>query len=121
MKTILKYIPIFLAVLFTLFVVVQYNDPDPEVWMSIYGFAVICSLLVFFNKINKMILVVAIVFYAAGCFYLFPPSFEGVGTSMKCTPNVELARESLGLLICSFAMLFLFFQVRRQDKVQTGK
>lgn len=118
MKTILKYIPILFTLIFTLFVVVQYNDPDPEVWMSIYGFAVICSLLTFFHKINKMILLVAIVFYAAGCFYLFPPSFEGVGDSMHCTPNVELARESLGLLICSLAMLFLFFQVRKQDKQQ---
>ncbi len=118
MTTILKYIPIFLTVLFALFVAVQYNDPDPEVWMPIYGFATIGSLLTFFDKINKYILLVSVVFYAAGSYYIWPPSFEGIFMSMGCSPNVELARESLGLLICSFAMLFLFFQVVKQDKAQ---
>ena len=34
-----------MALLFLFSVVVQYNDPDPVIWMAIYGAATLCSFL----------------------------------------------------------------------------
>jgi hypothetical protein len=116
MKKIVKYLPIVLTVLFMLFVIVQYNDPDPFVWMIIYGFTSLSSLLVFFNRMSKTLLLIAMPFYLAGAVYLWPGTYEGISMSMGYKPHIELARESLGLLICFLAMVFLYFQVGKQNK-----
>jgi hypothetical protein len=41
----------------------------------------------------------------------FPPQWEGFGTEMK-TANNELARESIGLLLCGVVVLIQFFCIK---------
>ncbi|MBZ9731434.1 transmembrane 220 family protein [Salegentibacter sp. JZCK2] len=38
------------CILFLLFALVKWNDPDPELWTSIYAFAAMMSALAFFNN-----------------------------------------------------------------------
>ncbi len=47
-----RIVALILAFLFFLFAAFQYNDPDPSVWMAIYGVAAVVSMAVYFKKIN---------------------------------------------------------------------
>jgi hypothetical protein len=115
MKSILKYIPLLLAIFFLLFVVVQYNDPDPLVWMLIYGFVSTICVLAFLKKLNRNLVLIAMPFYLGGSIYLWPGTYEGISMSMGYKPHIELARESLGLLICFLAMIYLYFYTKNQN------
>jgi hypothetical protein len=105
-----KIVSLAFALLFVYFVVVQYNDPDPEIWMPIYGIAVVACLSIYFKKAPR-----AYVFIIMGIAYFFasyqqwPPQYEGVfwGEMKMRSINIELARESLGLTVCGFAMLIM--------------
>jgi hypothetical protein len=101
----------FFGLLFISFAVFQYNDPDPLLWMSIYLVAAALSVAAGFGKVSDAVLVTACILYAVGVIYWWPEQFEGVGDSMRdaatgaLLKNVEEGRESLGLAICSVAML----------------
>ena len=49
-----KYIRYTSFCIFTIFAGLQYNDPDPFIWMSIYGSTAIISLH-FFRKFDQLI------------------------------------------------------------------
>jgi len=107
-----KVVSLLLAILFTYFVVVQYNDPDPEIWMPIYGIAVAASLSVFFEKSpNRYVFFVLAGAYFLSAFQQWPPKYEGVfwGEMAMRSINIELARESLGLAISGLGMIILGF------------
>jgi Transmembrane family 220, helix len=100
---IFKYIFI---VIFIAFAVVQYNDPDPYLWIPVYLFPV---YLIFKSlndiEISKSFIYIAIV-YIFWSINVFPPEWEGVllNQGMK-TLNIELGRESLGLACVAIALL----------------
>ncbi|MFD3001565.1 transmembrane 220 family protein [Pontibacter toksunensis] len=106
-----KVLGAFFGFIFIAFAVVQYNDPDPALWIAIYVVAAALSVAAGFGKVSNVLLGVAFVVYAAGVIYWWPEQFEGVGDSMRDSTtglllrNVEEGRESLGLGICSVAML----------------
>lgn len=105
-----KVISALFAVMFIYFVVVQYNDPDPEIWMPIYGLAVLASISIFINKApHRYVFIVMAVVYFIGAIRQWPPIYEGVfwGEMKMRSINIELARESLGLAIAGIAMLVL--------------
>jgi Transmembrane family 220, helix len=106
----MKYISLALFLMFLLFAGWQYNDPDPILWIPIYGIAAYCAWQAFKGNSNKeMLIVLAIMAATAGInSWLQMTAWEGViteGLSMK-TPNQELAREALGLGICSVSFIW---------------
>ncbi|RRB02649.1 transmembrane 220 family protein [Larkinella rosea] len=104
-----KITAIFFGVLFTLFAGLQYNDPDPQVWIPIYGFAAIASFMALGNAGRPWFYSAAGVVFWGSAIYWWPPQFEGFllnEMGMK-TINIELARESGGLAICGLAMFIL--------------
>ncbi len=100
-----KPLGIFFGLIFLSFVVVQYNDPDPAIWMVIYGIAALLGFLSAFNKVPVLVLLAATVLYIAGGVYMWPVHFEGVSIGGGNISNVEEARESLGLFLCSLSFL----------------
>ena len=118
-----KILAITFGLLFTLFAAFQYNDPDPQVWVPIYGFAAIASFMAFGTAGRPWFYLVAGIIYLVAAIYWWPPQFEGFlldEMGMK-TLNVELARESGGLAICAAAMLLLAVLVRRNLPVKSGR
>jgi hypothetical protein len=103
----------FCSLLFLLFAYWQWNDPDPEVWVSIYGFAAILSALAAFGRYPLFVLLTAATLGFLGGLYFFPASvsewvlqeWQQQDLSMK-TLNMEEARESFGLLIISVVLSF---------------
>ena len=108
----MKFFNIFFSVVFILFAVVQYNDPDAYLWIPIYLYP---ALLCFLKFIQKPIPTLA---YWAGFLvfgvYAFYKMFDtngiidwvqfhnasNIASSMKAEkPWIEESREFFGLLI----------------------
>ena len=106
-----KTLSIIFGLLFILFAAVQYNDPDPEVWIPIYGFAAVACFMAYFGLARWWFLVAMAVLYVVAAVYQWPPVFEGFVFSevgMR-SMNIELAREAGGLAICAVVMALLAF------------
>ncbi len=97
--------------LFALFAYWQINDPDPEVWVSIYAVAVIFSLFAVRGIFPKLPLTLVVIFCLLGAVYFFP---GGVGEwiaaewaqkdlTMKTAQMVE-NRETFGLLTIALVL-----------------
>ena len=109
---------IFFAVLFLLFAAVQYNDPDPQVWIPIYAFAAMACLMALTQIARPWFYGLMALIYAGTAYYQWPPAFEGFWLNevgMK-TMNVELAREAGGLAICALAMVLMGYSVSRLNQ-----
>ncbi|MCY7358310.1 MAG: transmembrane 220 family protein [Rudanella sp.] len=113
----LKPIAIAFALLFALFAGFQYNDPDPEIWIPIYGLATLASIMALFRVGRPWFYWVMAAMYVVAAVYQWPPHFEGFlldEMGMK-TVNIELAREAGGLAICAAAMVVLGVLVRKRQ------
>ena len=97
--------------LFALFAYWQFNDPDPEVWLSIYGVAMVFCLFGFRGVFPKVPLTIAIVCCILGAIYFFPggvgdwisQEWQQKNLTMK-TPQMEENRETFGLLVGALAL-----------------
>ncbi|GAA4459974.1 hypothetical protein GCM10023189_34400 [Nibrella saemangeumensis] len=114
-----KTLSIVFGLLFVLFAAFQYNDPDPEVWVPIYGFAAVACMMAYARMARPWFFILMAVIYLVAAFYQWPPVFEGFlldEMGMK-TFNVELAREAGGLGVCAAAMLILAFFSRNARNI----
>ncbi|QIP12494.1 hypothetical protein G8759_07580 [Spirosoma aureum] len=110
-----KILAIIFGLLFVLFAAFQYNDPDPEVWIPIYGLAAAACFMAYAGVARWWFLVIMALFYVIAAIYQWPPVFEGFLFSevgMR-SMNIEMAREAGGLAICAAVMLLLAFLSRQ--------
>jgi hypothetical protein len=119
----MKVTNLLLALMFMLFAFVQINDPDPLLWIAIYGaMAAICVMAAFryYIKPSLWILLACFVVYMV---ILWPGLREwlqqddlGVlfdeGMKMQF-PYIEESREFLGLLICVIVLLMHIYRSRK--------
>jgi predicted transporter len=109
------------SLLFLLFAYLQWNDPDPEIWVSIYVFAAIMCALAAFKRYFVPVLLTASIVAFLGGLYFFPASvidwilqeWRQADLSMK-TIDMEEARESFGLLIISVVMGLAAYKGRKK-------
>ncbi|MCB1305425.1 MAG: transmembrane 220 family protein, partial [Leptospiraceae bacterium] len=99
------------AILLFTSVALQYNDPDPEVWMPIYGIPGLLSILEIFDwpesgfRLRSWLWAVCAlgsVLYGAIHFEGFPPEWY----------NDEITREALGLFLITFHSVVSYLIVR---------
>jgi hypothetical protein len=127
----MKILKIFFAVLFLLFAVVQLNDPDPIVWLIVYGAMMVVSGMAFFHRYPVRVMTVM----AAGYLILTVMHFDGF-TDWLVSPDryllfddlakmqfpyIEEAREFLGLLICLIVLIFYFYLARKEEAKEEAK
>ena len=118
----MKIFNFILALLFALFAIVQYNDPDPLRWIVLYGFVAFISLMAGFGRyypwMNWLGIIICVIWSAT----LFPSIRELVGEhntsdlieSMQATkPYIEGSRESLGLLLSAIILVFHLYRHKR--------
>ncbi|MHA6250233.1 transmembrane 220 family protein [Pontibacter sp. CAU 1760] len=103
----IKAIGILFGLVLLSFVAVQYNDPDPALWMAIYAIAALMSFMAAFGKVGPVVLLAAAALYLAGGIYMWPSQFEGISIGGGELKNIEEARESLGLFLCVAVFLAL--------------
>ncbi|MEO5562650.1 MAG: transmembrane 220 family protein [Chitinophagaceae bacterium] len=122
----MKIFNIIFAILFVLFAALQYNDPDPYVWIPIYMYAAILCWIAFRGKYYPKAYLFGIVIYLAYAIYLvFAPdgvidwiekhNAEDIAGTMKATkPWIEDTREFLGLVILIVVLLIDYFYSRKR-------
>lgn len=118
-----KIINYALFIVFTLFAVIQLNDPDSVLWFSIYFFVALICLITNFKTIPKSILIITIIGllgYSVFHFSLFIDYLqtenkkEIFGEMVYDKPYLEGTREFIGLLIAAFGV---FYQLKSQRKL----
>jgi hypothetical protein len=127
----MKIVKIFLAVLFLLFALVQINDPDPLLWILIYGAMVVISVMSIFHRYPTGVMIVMAAGYLIMTTIYFPGFATWLGSSDRYLlfddlakmqfPYIEEAREFLGLIICIVVLLFYFYISRRKGSHHQSK
>lgn len=100
------------ALLFIFSAIVQYNDPDPFLWIILYVTAAVACLVFFVNRFTVILGLVLGVIYLAGAIWVWPEQFEGVNIGSGDIENIERGREALGLIIVSGVMFFFAWKSR---------
>ena len=111
-----------LSLLFITFAVVQYNDPDPWLWIVAYIFVAVQFTLQIFQKLPRPLLLISIILFAILGMTFIPDFIDwiekgapSIASEMKATePHIELVREFGGLLICLAGLLFLLSQQKKK-------
>lgn len=118
----MKILNLLLAAMFIVFAFLQVNDPDPALWILIYGLlACSCVLAAFKFIIPRLWTVVAAILFAYSFIYI-----DGVSQWLQSDEKhllfdeiakmqyvwVEEAREYLGLLFCIGILIMHLLQAR---------
>jgi len=123
----MRIVNFILAIMFLLFAFVQINDPDPIIWILIYGaMAVLCIMAIFEFYPTKFTIGLLVLYVLYSIVYI-PGVFEWLRQENKTMlfddvakmqyPYIEEAREFLGLLICIIVLITLVFRSRRRKKI----
>lgn len=106
-----------MCALFLFSLAVQYNDPDPELWMPIYGLAAVLAGMGATGRLPFRVNAAALLLYLA-LFALWAPSLVGARPEafehwqMQASGDEE-AREAGGLALCAFWSAVQMLMARR--------
>ena len=107
----MKIFNLLFSLIFLAFAALQYNDPDPYIWIPIYLYATVLCWLAFRNQFYPKAYIAGILIYAGYALYLFfaadgvldwmqKHNSENIAAAMKATkPWIEETREFFGLFI----------------------
>jgi hypothetical protein len=120
----MKILNALLALMFMGFAFLQVNDPDPALWILIYGAMAVMSVMAIFQVYNKRALWLLGVGFIVYCFILWPGVAEWLRQEdrwgvlfddvMKMEyVYIEESREFLGLLISLVVVAFYLFRSSR--------
>ncbi len=124
----MKVFNIIFAILFVVFAGLQYNDPDPYIWMPIYLFAAFICWMGARKKFYPALTLFGVLLYAVYALLLFfekdgvidwfsQHNAENIAGQMKAsTPWIEDTREFFGLILTSFACLMNYFYWKRTKR-----
>lgn len=128
-----KSFNIFFIILFLLSAGLQYNDPDPYVWMPIYVSGALLCYLSITGKYFQNIFMTCLLLYAAYASFLFfdengvlswyyAHNAENIAQTMKATkPWIEETREFFGLMILIFVVTVnMIWLEGKQEKTITA-
>jgi hypothetical protein len=106
----MKIVNLLLALMFVVFAYLQLNDPDPIVWILIYGAMAVICVLAAFNIRPRIVMIIMLVIFVGYSFVYFDGLKEWFGQPDKSVlfddvmkmqhPYIEESREFLGLMIC---------------------
>ena len=125
----MKIFNIVFIFLFIVFAGLQYNDPDPYIWVTIYFYGALVSYLALSNRFKPALYYIGFTVYLGyALFLLFDKTgaiswatehhAENIVQSMKATkPWIEETREFGGLAILLTVFVINFFHQKK--KMQT--
>ena len=119
----MKVLNFILAVMFLFFAFLQVDDPDPLLWILVYGAMAVLAILAMFKMFfPKLTLILLVIFVSYSLIYL-----DGVREWLQQDNKgalfddvakmehlyIEESREFLGLWICILVLIFYYIRGRR--------
>jgi Ca2+/H+ antiporter len=126
----MKIFNILFCILFIISTALQYNDPDPYVWMPIYLYGAALCWLAFRDKYYPRAYITGIMVYLAYALYLFfakdgvldwfsKHDAENIAQTMESDkPWIEETREFFGLMILIAVLLSNYIYAKRKVAVK---
>lgn len=121
----MKFFNIVFCILFIISAGLQYNDPDPYLWIPIYLYGAFLCLQAARHHYYPKAYVAGLIFYSIYGVYLFFDKYgvmnwvtehdaENIASSMKASePWIEETREFFGLLILILVLLVNYLVYRK--------
>ena len=122
----MKAFNLFFCLLFIFSAALQYNDPDPYIWMPIYMYGAVLCWLAFRNKFYPKAYLIGIIIYAVYAIGLFfwkngvldwatKHNAEDIAATMKAEkPWIEETREFFGLIILLVVLTVDYFYAKKK-------
>jgi hypothetical protein len=129
---VMKLFNIFFYFVFIVFAALQYNDPDPYIWMPIYLYSAALCWLAFRSRYYPKANIAGIIAYAIYATYkIFDANglidwiskhhAQNIAETMKAQrPWIEESREFFGLVILIVVLLIDYFYAKRKEH-KTGR
>jgi hypothetical protein len=126
----MKAVNSFFVVLFLISAALQYNDPDPYIWIPLYLYGAFLCWQATRKKYRQLLYVIGLGAYSLYAAYLFFDSTgvlswyyehdaENIAQSMKATkPWIEETREFFGLLLLLLALVMNMIWLRNKKVAQ---
>jgi len=124
----MKIFNILFCILFLISAGLQYNDPDPYIWIPIYLYGAILCWFAFRGKFYPKACLFGIVIFTGYALYFFftengvldwiqKHDAENIAASMKAsTPWIEDTREFFGLVILIIVLLVNLIYAKRKSR-----
>ena len=122
----MKVFNLVLAVLFIVFAFLQINDPDPVLWILIYGLMAVACVLAAFGYYYSKVLAGMMALLVAYSFVFLSGVLEWVRSDDKSLlfddiakmqyPYIEESREFLGLFICILVLVMHLVRAKRRPR-----
>lgn len=124
----MKVLNVIFIIVFVFSAALQYNDPDPYIWVPIYLYGAFLCYRAYRKKYTPIHYIIGLVAYAGYAVYLFfdkqgvlnwanEHNAESITQTMKATkPWIEETREFGGLLLLIIALLINMIWLRRQQR-----
>ena len=124
----MKVFNLIFCFIFIFFAALQYNDPDPYVWIPIYMYTSILCWLAFRNKFYPKAYLIGIIIYAVYAIGLFfwkngvlewaaKHNAEDIAATMKAEkPWIEETREFFGLVILIVVLTINYFYAKKAHR-----
>lgn len=123
----MKIVNLVLAVMFLVFAFVQINDPDPILWILIYGVMAVICVLAAFGYSSRLAMVILLVGFFAYSIVLLPGLREWLAQDDKSVLfddiakmqhlYIEESREFLGLVICIIVLIIYLVRTGLSKRV----
>jgi hypothetical protein len=122
----MKVFNLIFCLLFVFSAALQYNDPDPYLWIPIYMYGALLCWMAFRNKYYPKAYLIGIFIYLAYAIYLFfakdgvldwinKHNAEDIASTMKAEkPWIEETREFFGLMILIVVLAIDYFYARKK-------
>lgn len=120
----MKVVHAVLALMFLSFTIVQYNDPDPWLWIAIYGSMTTLAVLAIFQKFYPKFMLAQVAGFLVYAVILAPGVWAWWTSPDRSLLfddlakmqfyYIEEAREFLGLMICLLVIAFYIFLGRQK-------
>ena len=120
----MKVVNFLLAVMFLFFAFLQVDDPDPLIWILVYGGMAVLGVLAMFDRYFPKVIATLIVIFVAYSLIYINGVREWLGEDNKALlfddlakmqhPYIEETREFMGLWICIIVLVFYFVRSRKK-------
>jgi hypothetical protein len=119
----MKVVNLILAVMFLAFAFLQINDPDPILWILIYGAMAVTCVLAAFRIYSRIAIILLLVGFLGFSIIYIPAMKEWMAQDDRSVLFDDLAkmehlyieesREFLGLMICVLVLIFQLVRARK--------